>query len=431
VKLSIIIPFYNSEKHLNDCLNSICNQIKHEIEIILINDSSTDKSVQICKKFLKKYEFLKLINVKKNKGVSYCRNLGIKNSTGKYICFLDSDDKYIKGSIKIILQYINKFYKKEIFILRSQENNKKVIDKNQFFNVNTNDNKKDIINYIRNFNKFRATCWNFIVKKEFLISHNIQFKNIKVFEDQAFVSSILCFAKKYKIISKPVYAKNTAETDSLSKKTGYIVASSCAKTIYEISKIIYLKKNLLNKKKIKFLLSRLDFVIEQLLLNILVCKAHEIDNIAKYFVKKFLFISKLPKSYLKKRIIFLNKKKDIKKRLLKYKFKKNKILKNLFYKIRKNKVIIFCAGSYSEIVLKVLLNFGTKIDFICDNNFNYFGKKLYKRIVKNPKILEKKLYKFSNYKLLICNNEKSQFNIIKKQLTKMGIKNRNIIHASL
>ena len=81
--------------------------------------------------------------------------------------------------------------------------------------------------------------------------------------------------------------------------------------------------------------------------------------------------------------------------------------------------------------LKVLLNFGTKIDFICDNNFNYFGKKLYKRIVKNPKILEKKLYKFSNYKLLICNNEKSQFNIIKKQLTKMGIKNRNIIHASL
>ena len=157
MKLSIIIPFYNSEKHLNSCLNSICKQIKHEIEIILINDFSKDNSVQICKKFIKKYKFLKLINVKKNKGVSYCRNLGIKNSKGKYICFLDSDDKYIKGSIKIILRYINKFNKKEIFILRSRENNKRVIDKNQFFDVNTNDDKKDIINYIKNFNKFRAT----------------------------------------------------------------------------------------------------------------------------------------------------------------------------------------------------------------------------------------------------------------------------------
>ncbi len=115
-KLSIIIPIYNSEKYLPRCLESICQQIKQNVEVIVINDASTDTSIKICKKYVNKFNFVKLINLKKNRGVSYCRNIGIKYSLGDYICFVDSDDKLLKRSINNILNHIKNYYDKELFI---------------------------------------------------------------------------------------------------------------------------------------------------------------------------------------------------------------------------------------------------------------------------------------------------------------------------
>ncbi len=431
MKLSIIIPFYNSEKHLKECLNSVCKQIKKNVEIILINDASTDKSTKISKKFVKKYSFLRIININKNRGVSYCRNIGIKKSTGEYIGFLDSDDQYLKGGINIILHNIKKYNNKDLFVLSGKENNENVIDRNQFLKESQSDNKKNILDCIKNFNQFRATCWNFIIKRNILSSNNIQFKNIKVFEDQAFVSDVLCLVNKYKIISKPIYAKNTAETDSLSKKTGHIVAYSCAKTIYEISKIASVRKNFINIKKIKFLLSRLNFIIEQLLLNILVCKKAELDHVSHYLFKHFKDISKLPTNYVKKKMFFLKNKAKLKKTLLEYRLYQIHLVKKLFKKIENNKVIIFCAGSYSEIILKLLTKLGMKIDFVLDNNSNYFEKKLCNVIVKNPDFLKKRIKRFIKYKFLICNKDKVVFNKIKKQLNKIGFSKKNIIHVSI
>ena len=80
IKLSIVVPIYNSEKYLRKCLESICQQIKQNVEVILINDRSTDGSNKICKKYLNKFNFINLISLKKNRGVSYCRNIGIRLS---------------------------------------------------------------------------------------------------------------------------------------------------------------------------------------------------------------------------------------------------------------------------------------------------------------------------------------------------------------
>ena len=77
IRLSIIIPVYNTKKYLKECLNSICQQVKQDVELILINDCSTDGSIKICKKFAKKYNFIRLINLKENRGVAHCRNTGI------------------------------------------------------------------------------------------------------------------------------------------------------------------------------------------------------------------------------------------------------------------------------------------------------------------------------------------------------------------
>ena len=91
-KISVIIPVYNEEKHLEECLNSIINQTLKDIEIIIINDCSTDNTKNIIDKYLLKYPNIKVINNEVNKGVGACRNIGISISKGDYISFIDSDD---------------------------------------------------------------------------------------------------------------------------------------------------------------------------------------------------------------------------------------------------------------------------------------------------------------------------------------------------
>ena len=97
---SIIIPVYNYEKLIKKCLLSILKQKFSDYEIIIINDCSRDRSLEICKKYKKKYPLIKIINNKINKGVSFSRNLGIKFSTGKYIILLDADDYLESSSLK-------------------------------------------------------------------------------------------------------------------------------------------------------------------------------------------------------------------------------------------------------------------------------------------------------------------------------------------
>jgi glycosyltransferase involved in cell wall biosynthesis len=90
-KISIIIPAYNVENYIDKCIESIINQTYENIEIIIINDGSTDDTRKICEEFKKKDNRIIVIN-KENSGVSIARNIGLKAITGKYIAFVDSDD---------------------------------------------------------------------------------------------------------------------------------------------------------------------------------------------------------------------------------------------------------------------------------------------------------------------------------------------------
>ena len=93
MKLSIIVPMYNAERYIDTCLNTLVKQdiLDSEYEIIIINDGSTDNSVNIVKKYIQKHENINLISVK-NGGQSRARNIGIENSKGKYLYFVDADD---------------------------------------------------------------------------------------------------------------------------------------------------------------------------------------------------------------------------------------------------------------------------------------------------------------------------------------------------
>ncbi len=104
-KISVIVPIYNSEKYLKRCLDSIINQSYNMLEIILVDDGSTDNSLNICNKFLLQDKRIKLIR-QNNRGVSSARNAGINKATGEYITFIDSDDIVAEDLIKLLCHTI-------------------------------------------------------------------------------------------------------------------------------------------------------------------------------------------------------------------------------------------------------------------------------------------------------------------------------------
>lgn len=91
-KISVIIPIYNREKYIRKCLESILNQTYNNIEVICVDDKSTDSSLSICKEYAQNDNRVKVVALEKNQGVSNARNTGIINATGEWIAFVDSDD---------------------------------------------------------------------------------------------------------------------------------------------------------------------------------------------------------------------------------------------------------------------------------------------------------------------------------------------------
>ena len=106
-EISVIVPVYNVEKYLNKCVDSIINQTFKDIEIILVDDGSTDSSPKICDDYTKVDSRIKVVH-QKNSGLSAARNTGIRQSSGKYLAFIDSDDYISKDFCEILYNSITR-----------------------------------------------------------------------------------------------------------------------------------------------------------------------------------------------------------------------------------------------------------------------------------------------------------------------------------
>ena len=214
-EISVIVPVYNVEKYLKKCLNSLVNQTFQDIEIICINDGSTDNSESILNNFATKDSRIKIIT-QQNSGVSGARNLGILNSSSNYIMFLDADDYYNKKACELSYNTITKTQADiGVFGISELYNFIQIpciVNKNIKRAVQ-NSSKIDLW-------KFQTYSVNKIYKKDFLIRNNLKFPlGIKTAEDTIFSLSCLFKNPKYCFIDKSLYVyrknrKNSVTTNS-------------------------------------------------------------------------------------------------------------------------------------------------------------------------------------------------------------------------
>ena len=108
-KISIIVPVYNAENYLEKCLQSVFNQDFDDYEVVIVNDGSTDGSVKVIQKFIRKYNEKIVLIEKENGGLSLARNIGIQKATGEYVTFLDSDDYISTDYLKVLYNTAKKY----------------------------------------------------------------------------------------------------------------------------------------------------------------------------------------------------------------------------------------------------------------------------------------------------------------------------------
>jgi glycosyltransferase involved in cell wall biosynthesis len=206
--ISVIIPVYNVEKYLNTCLQSIINQTYKNIEIIIINDGSTDNSLTICEKYKSKDSRI-ILFTQENKGVSASRNLGIDNATGSWINFVDGDDFLDLETYENLTKLINNEIDVIQFGVRAIKNNIVFKEKHCQKLLEISDLNKSL--------KFVSSAWNNLIKFDLIKQNNLYFvDNMKYNEDMLFMYQVFINAKK-SIINDKIYYNQVVSENSASR----------------------------------------------------------------------------------------------------------------------------------------------------------------------------------------------------------------------
>ena len=218
--VSVIIPVYNSEKYIKRCIKSVVKQTYKKIEIIVIDDGSTDTTPMILDKLSSEYEKIKVIH-KKNEGVSVARNDGLDNAAGKYIYFVDSDDYIAKDAVE-----------KLVFTKENTESDLVVCGFDYILNDNSHNNivyfqkmwKKDVKQYIEVFSEkiyslYYGALWNKLYDSKIIMKYNIRFaQDISYAEDFLFNVQYLKHIQFVSHIPQVLYNYDATEECSLSRK---------------------------------------------------------------------------------------------------------------------------------------------------------------------------------------------------------------------
>ena len=213
--VSIIVPIYNVETYLRQCLESILGQSYSNIELILVNDGSTDRSETIIQSFLETNQRIKYI-FQKNSGPSIARNKGIDEASGEFICFIDADDSVPNNYIQLLVEKISKGYDLVAcgYIEVSDYGR---IELNDFYQLQDLLTRDEFVDGI--LRGIGGTLWAKIYRRSIIVLHKLHLNsNVYMCEDLLFNLEYCLYAQKFAAIKASLYEYNRLNEGSITSK---------------------------------------------------------------------------------------------------------------------------------------------------------------------------------------------------------------------
>ncbi|MBO5396700.1 MAG: glycosyltransferase [Clostridia bacterium] len=223
--ISVIIPVYNVEKYLEECVNSVLAQTYKNIEIILVDDGSTDSSGKLCDSFAENHSNIKVFH-KENGGQSTARNMGLEKAQGKYIYFLDSDDIIVPDALEKLCAVAEADCADVVFFdaLSFIDEKPDAEMKQTYLRTHKYPVQSGIKTFelMQNRNEYHCVVWGMLLRKELLKKNDIEFIPGIYYEDMAYTYELLCRAGTVsqcpEVLYKRRYRENSTMTSKKSKK---------------------------------------------------------------------------------------------------------------------------------------------------------------------------------------------------------------------
>ena len=233
IKVSVIVPIYNSENYIRFCLESLIKQTLSSIEIILINDGSTDNSIKNIRDLIDEYDFIHLLEIE-NSGAAQARNRGLSIAQGEYISFVDSDDiveptfleslyqECEKENLDIVCGSFEATYKNKQS--KKMTRNPELIEAGVQTGARLFKRQIQLRNYI-------PMIWAYMYRRSFLIENNLTLSAKTIHEDEEFTPRVWCNAKRAKIVENYNYIYQRGHE-------GSIIESRNEKSVEDLEKIL-------------------------------------------------------------------------------------------------------------------------------------------------------------------------------------------------
>lgn len=208
ITVSIVIPVFNNAEKLRNCLSDLKLKVSSEIQVVVIDDGSTDQSSMVAAGFSEEFENFTFERLTENKGVGNARNLGLKSSLGEYVYFLDCDDT-ITGdffsSVMLELKAKSDLVFVPLIKMPSGSSNAPYLS---YLKQGKISGREHLLLSIERFDSWPQECWGYFIRREFLSSNRIEFMNIRIAEDIVFMTELFCKIETYSVLSNPTYIHN-------------------------------------------------------------------------------------------------------------------------------------------------------------------------------------------------------------------------------
>ncbi|MCC3356088.1 glycosyltransferase [Bacillus sp. REN16] len=259
---SIIVPVYNVDNYLRQCIDSIISQSFNDYELILVDDGSTDQSPAICDEYANNNNKIRVIH-KLNGGLSDARNVGIKNATGEFIIFVDSDDYIISNTLNNFYLILKNDYYADVLITRIMkvfsENEIKYMDSEFPIDKFKNGNKEDVISWIFRKSQIAWPSVRYIVRRTFIKNNNLNFKKGYLHEDIDWTSKLFLYADKFTVSDYFWYSHRM-------ERVGAITSNKSGKRVLDVIDIV--QENINNPNYLHLDNNSRTIIFERLVLSI-------------------------------------------------------------------------------------------------------------------------------------------------------------------
>lgn len=221
VLLSFVIPVYNVETYLEECLDSILCQTTDACELVLVDDGATDSSGALCDRYAERFANIRVIH-KENGGLSSARNTGLAAAEGTYVTFVDSDDRLFPNSVAALLDWI-RTEDADLCFLRAS----KLFPNGELIDLNEGIVRSELrgkpraaaIGHLSTRPKYPGCAWAKLFRRAFLAEHDLHFPHDRRYsEDLGFIRDCILCAERFDSLDVPFYQYRQSRAGSITQK---------------------------------------------------------------------------------------------------------------------------------------------------------------------------------------------------------------------